>query len=157
MIAHIVAVDSRGGFAKDGKIPWDLPQEKAYYRKHIASQSVLQGAGTYNPERAGQGRYNYVLTHNDKEEILNGEAVASVGEAIAKAGQNDLWVIGGEAVFAPTLPYADALYITRVEGDFGCDRFYPPVPREFTLAWRSKPQHEKGLTYHYERYGRKTV
>jgi len=154
VIFHIVAVDQRNGFAKDGAIPWSLPQEKDYYRSHIKNKVVLQGASTYNPARAKTVQYNYVLSTSPSLQIINGESVGDISTVLNKCKDQDLWVIGGESVFTPTIDRADRLYITRVEADFNCDRFYPDVPEAFRLVSKSGTHYENGLTYIYEVYDR---
>ncbi len=157
MIRHIVAIDSRGGFAKftvDGTltIPWNLPGDKTYYHDHIRGQRLLMGRISYDAKRAERAVYNYVLTHDTALQVVNGEVVSSVDEALAKNGGQDLWVIGGETVYAATIHLADELYITRVDGDFLCDRFYPKIPDTFARTYVSEPQHEHGATYRFEVY-----
>jgi dihydrofolate reductase len=61
-------------------------------------------------------------------------------------------VIGGVSVFELTLPYADALYITRVEDNFHCDRFFPYFGHNFHRIWHSEPQFEDELQYQYEQW-----
>ena len=157
MIRHIVAVDQAGGFAKltaagVPEIPWDLPGDKAYYRARIEGKRLLMGRLSYDAARAKRAAYNYVLTRNAAMQIVNGEVVASVDQALAKNRDQDLWVIGGEQVYAETITIADELYITRVEGDFRCDRFYPTIPADFSCIFISEPRQENGLTYRFEVY-----
>ncbi len=157
MIRHIVAIDSNGGFAKRTTagvfaIPWNLPGDKAYYRAQIRGKRLLMGRQTYDAERAAQAAYNFVLSHDATMHIVNGEVVASIDEALAKSTGQDLWVIGGETVYADTIAQADELYITRVEGDFACNRFYPTIPANFTRVSASEPQRENGTTYQFELY-----
>jgi dihydrofolate reductase len=157
MIRHIVAVDSSMGFAKlDANgvlgIPWSLPGDTAYYRDHVSGKRLLMGRLSYDEKRAQQATYNYVLTHDKTMQVANGETVASVEDALAKNKAQDLWVIGGESVYAATIAQADELYITRVDGDFACDRFYPNIPTIFTRTYVSKAHHENGHMYHFEIY-----
>ncbi len=157
MIRQIVAVDRAGGFAKlnaDGilEIPWNLPGDKMYYRAHIQGKRLLMGRLSYDAARAKRAAYNYVLTSNADMPVVNGEVVASIEEALDKNKDQDLWVIGGEQVYAETITVADELYITRVEGDFTCDRFYPTIPANFSRIFISEPRQENDLTYRFEEY-----
>ncbi len=157
MIKHIVAIDNQRGFAKKdaaGKfvIPWKLPGDTAYYKAKIKGQRLLMGRNTYSPSLALSAAYVYVLTHDRTLAVENGEPVQSVEEAIRKNGDADLWVIGGLSVYEPTMALADELYITRVEGDFSCERFYPTIPQEFARTDVSKDHEENGVTYRFEIY-----
>lgn len=159
MIRHIVAIDQSRGFAKFTTagvlaIPWDLPGDKAYYREHIREGRLLMGRLSYDERRARSAAYNYVLTHDVRLQVVNGQVVTSVEEALVKNNGQDLWVIGGESVYAATLEYADELYITQVEGSFACNRFYPTIPADFVRTHMSEPRSENGLSYRFEIYKR---
>lgn len=157
MIRHIVAIDSKGGFAKFTAagvltIPWDLPGDKAYYRERIRGERLLMGHLSYDAKRAEQAAYNYVLTHDTAMHIVNGEVVTDIEEALARNKDQDLWVIGGESVYTSTIGLADELYITRVDGDFVCDRFYPNIPNTFMQTHVFTAHYENGHTYRFEIY-----
>ena len=159
MIRHIVAIDSSRGFAKlspagEVRTPWRLPGDMQYYYDHIRGQRLLMGRMTYEAIHADDGAYNYVLTHSATMPVQNGEAVGSIDEALAKNGGRDLWVIGGVDVYAGTIALANELYITRVEGDFDCDRFYPEIPSFFVRSSVSAPRHENGQAFFFEIYKR---
>jgi len=63
-----------------------------------------------------------------------------------------LWIIGGSEIFAQTIKQANELYITEIDGDFGCDKFYPEYRDEFELVNDGEPQTENGITYRFRIY-----
>ena len=56
----------------------------------------------------------------------------------------EIFVIGGAAVFAEAIlhPRCQRVILTRIEGDFGCDVFFPAMPTRFHCmppsAWHSE-------------------
>ena len=47
-----------------------------------------------------------------------------------RAGENELFVIGGGEIYEQCMPFADRLYITEVHEEFEGDTFFPPIDRE---------------------------
>jgi len=39
--------------------------------------------------------------------------------------KREIFIIGGGQIYNQALPYADKLYLTKVEGDYKCDTFFP--------------------------------
>ena len=62
----------------------------------------------------------------------------------------DVWVIGGAAVYAETIGQAQELLLTQVVGDFDCTKFFPPYTGAFALESRSDDHQEGGVTYQFE-------
>jgi dihydrofolate reductase len=79
------------------------------------------------------GRRNIVLTHDARSSLPGCEMARDADEAIALAGNDELFVIGGASVYKLFLPLASRLYITYVEGNFSGDVFFPHVRWE---NWR---------------------
>ncbi len=163
MIKHIVAVDSKNGYAKMDEngglyIPWKINLDKKQYEDKTRGQAVLAGHLTYR-----QGRdvaFSYVLSEDTGLYIPESEGmkISNVAEAIEHNGSRDLWVIGGLSVYAATLDLdnpaylADEIYITKVEGDFKCDRRYPDIPERYTCISRSQQFDQNGYKFCYELY-----
>jgi len=65
MIA-IAAVDQAWGIGRDGKLPWRLPGDLAYFKEKTLGQIVVMGRRTFEslPGGALSGRTNIVLTRN---------------------------------------------------------------------------------------------
>ena len=67
-----------------------------------------------------------------------------------------VWVIGGESVYKAFIecPCLSEIYLTEVDTEESCDRFFPGVPDHFDLSIDEPWQHEPntGLGYRYLRY-----
>lgn len=78
--------------------------------------------------RALPGRRNLVLTRSGRVPFDGMDAVATLDEAIAQAGQGTLMVIGGGEVFSLALPRATRMHLTHVDTVVeGADAFFPRV------------------------------
>jgi dihydrofolate reductase len=135
MIRAIAAIDDQHGLATDDGIPWHVPADVEHFRTTVASADVLMGYATYVEfERPLAGGTNYVATRRGSELRPGFVAVADLDSFLAEGVGAELWVIGGAGIYAQTLPAVEELSLTRVEGDFGCTKFFPPFESEFVLV-----------------------
>lgn len=156
MIRCIVAIDSKYGIANEHGIPWQgkLPTEVSYYRSKISGKVILMGSGTYNEfKKAPTDTKNYVLTRSE-EPLREGFNKVSDLTQFFKSN-DDVWVIGGAGVFTEVLDSADELYVTRIDQDFNCTKFFPKFEDKFELIKKDSPIQENGITFHYEVWSRK--
>lgn len=158
MIRFIAAIDSKRGLANERGIPWQgkLPTDVAYFRSQTIHGNIMMGYGWYSEQQLPlPERRNLVAT--SKSELLRDgfEKVADAREFL-KNTTEDIWVGGGAALFVSTLDLADELYLTRIDHDFDCTKFFPAFENNFALQSRSKPQTENGLTFCFEIWQRKT-
>ena len=76
--------------------------------------------------RSLPGRTNIVMTRNRHYVAQDGIVVHSLEDALNAAGDaQEVMIIGGAHLYAQTLPRADRLYLTRVEGSFEGDTWFP--------------------------------
>jgi len=156
MIRLIAAIDQKRGIAKAGRQPWHIPADEQYFKDQTRKfgARLLMGRKTFNVMKHPlPDRTNYVLSHNRQSE--SGIVGVTDLDAFLQDLTEDIWVIGGAAVYQQTIARADLLYLTRIESDFGCDQFFPDYAEQFELVDQSPPQHEDGLVYTYAIYRRR--
>jgi dihydrofolate reductase len=150
MIRHIVAIERHGGIADHGRIPWNLPTDKRYYREIVRTHGgkVLMGSSTYSHPLPGCELY---VASRNPSFTPEGATVVRDIEAFLDA-QPDVWIAGGAEIYKQTLARADELYITQVDAEFDCDRFYPAFSHDFVLIEQGSVQHENGLGFRFNLY-----
>lgn len=168
----IVAVDEKLGIGKEGGLPWHLPGDLKYFKNITTLTSsldkqnaVVMGRKTWEsiPEkyRPLSGRINAVLSRRaDLElpgDVLLFHDLSTALNSLQSRGDIDkIFVIGGADVFRAALDHPDCgqMFITRVRGDFSCDRFLPDRFADYRQKSRSQPVKEKGYVYNFEHYVR---
>lgn len=143
-ISLIAAVAWTGVIGNDGDLPWRLPADLVRFKKITMDHHVLMGRKTW--ESIGKplaGRSILIVSASgfepDLPEDLEEEAVTVVPDldkafALArKRGDDELMVAGGGNVYEQTICRADRLYLTRVDGSFPGDTYFPWVDPE---VWR---------------------
>jgi len=151
VIRLIAAIDSRRGIATDSGIPWTLPGDSAYFREKTSSGLIVMGRTTSDEFATPlHDRENYVFSRAPRRLRDGFEVVTSHDQLVAAHPGEDVWVIGGAAVYAATIGHARELLLTQVRGDFDCTKFFPPYRDAFVLESRSEDHQEGGVTYQFE-------
>jgi dihydrofolate reductase len=129
-IVLIAAVARNGVIGRGGALPWRLPDDLARFQRLTRGKPVVMGRRTFSSiGKPLPHRHNLVLSRT-ADAIPGCTVVRSVDEAIAAAGDADeLWVIGGEAVYAAFLPRADVLELTEVDAEIDGDARFPTFDR----------------------------
>jgi dihydrofolate reductase len=131
----IVALARDGIIGKDNAMPWHLPADLAWFRRHTFGHPVIMGRKTFESiGRPLPGRRNVVLTRDPAWRAAGVETHASLDSALASLETcAEAFVIGGAQLYAAALPRADRLFITFVDATVDGDTRFPPWRRE---DWR---------------------
>lgn len=130
-ISLIVAKSQNNVIGKDNKLPWHLKDDLQNFKKITMGHHILMGRKTF--ESIGKpltGRMSLVLSSEPKPVQENLVWFSSIWRAIKyaeRAGENELFIIGGEKIFKSALAIADRIYLTEIEADVDGDTFFPSL------------------------------
>ncbi|MUG47518.1 dihydrofolate reductase [Paenibacillus woosongensis] len=136
-ISLIWAMDRNGLVGKGNDLPWRLPNDMNFFKQKTKGRTVVMGRKTWESLRVRPlpGRRNIVLTGDRSYEAEGAEVLHSVDEVLEIAKDADLMIIGGGSVYGQFIPYADRLFVTRIDAAFEGDVHFPPLDwSEFALA-----------------------
>lgn len=145
-VVLIAAVADNGVIGVGGGLPWHLPEDFAHFKRTTLGHTLVMGRATYDSiGRPLPGRTTVVLTRNPGWSATGVVPAASLAEAFAAADDlpGDVMVVGGAAVYAAALPYADEQVLTRVHLSPLGDTHYP--------AFRTKEWTETARETHADR------
>ena len=155
-IQCIVAVAQNGVIGREGRLPWHIPEDLAWFLDQTAGGVMIEGPACYAElGKALEGRGTVVVSRDPAKVFPGAERTADLSAAVALAETlpwaGPTWITGGERIYAEGLPLCSKLFITRIHRDFPGDRFFPADwHRHFTkLAW-SKDGEVDGLRYTFE-------
>ncbi len=166
MNIHLIWAQSRGGvIAKDGQMPWHLPEDLAHFKRCTLGQPVIMGRKTWDslPTRFRPlpGRQNIVLTRDiqwgenfDKKQVLPAHSLTSALQICEHLGCQTAWVMGGGQLYAQAMARAHELWVTEIDAAFDGDTFAPPIDVQFAQLSREPHLAANGLAYTFVRYGR---
>ncbi len=126
-LSIVVAMDDNRLIGKNNQLPWHLPEDLAYFKKLTTGKSILMGRKTYDSiGRPLPNRRNIVITRNAKISLPGCEVALSLEEALELTkGDDEVMVIGGASLCEQILPKINRLYITKIDGEFEGDIFFP--------------------------------
>jgi dihydrofolate reductase len=128
----------------DGRLPWHLPEDLTRFRELTAGCVVVMGHSTWRslPERFRPlpGRVNIVLSRQEGLELPGARVVGDTEDALAEAGDADVWGIGGAQVYAALAPYADRAEVTCVDLVVGRGTLAPHLDSTWVETSRRPPE-----------------
>jgi dihydrofolate reductase len=148
IVALVVAMAKNRAIGRDGNLPWHLSSDMRYFRKITMGKPIIMGRLTFlSLGRALPGRTNIVLTRNAAFEAPGAIMAYNLEEAFdvahkeaAKAGVDEIMVIGGEDVFRAVLPQAGRIYLTEVDAEPEADTWFPALDRR---EWREVSREDR--------------
>lgn len=159
----IVVTDKNWAIGKDGCLLIHLLGDLKYFKEKTLGKVVVMGRATLDSLPGGKplpGRTNIVLSRNPALET-ECEACRSQEEVFQILGQydtDDVFIIGGENVYAQFLAYCDTAYVTKIDGSFPADKHFLNLDRQkdWELIYESEPQFEQGIGYRFTEYRRRS-
>jgi len=168
----------KGESEKNNSLPWRLKNEMNYFTRITSNVKnpnfknvVVIGRKTWEsiPKkyRPLSGRINIILSKTLCSSDVPDDVVIkpSLDDALAHISTlsdiEDIYICGGCSVYEEAVksPLCDRIYLTHVDGDFGCDAFFPEFDEsKFKLV--SDPavpegiQEERGIKYQFHLYQR---
>lgn len=125
----LVAAVGRNGVIGDGaSMPWHLPADLRFFKETTMGGTLLMGRGTWDSiGRALPGRRTVVVTRQPGWTAPGAEVAHSVEEALALAGDVEVFVAGGGQVYAQTIGHASRLVLTEVDLAPQGKTFFPEI------------------------------
>ncbi len=153
----VAAVAANGVIGAGGKLPWHLPEDLRHFKVLTLGHPIIMGRRTW--ESLGKplpGRENIVVTRREGFEAPGASVASSLQAALALcAGESLAFVIGGEQLFAESLPIADGIVLTEIERDYEGDVHFPRWNRaEWRETQREAHTSSKGVRFSFVLYER---
>lgn len=126
----IVAMDPKRVIGADGKLPWHLPADLAFFKKTTLGHPVLMGRKTYESiGRPLPKRRNLVLTR-DPEWFAPGIEILHSYEEI-KDSAGDVFLIGGAQIYQNLGAEIDEWLVTHVKKEYAGDTHLASFEHDF--------------------------
>ncbi|AAO26867.1 dihydrofolate reductase [Buchnera aphidicola str. Bp (Baizongia pistaciae)] len=134
-ISIIVAMSQNLVIGQKNSIPWNIPKDLSWFKKHTIKKSIIMGRKTWESiGRVLPMRQNIVLTRQKNIKNTNVLFVNSISKAIQSAlYKNEIMIIGGSNLYNQMLTSANKLYITHIEKYILGDTYFPTYDH---LPWK---------------------
>lgn len=140
-LSLIVAQGRNRVIGSAGQLPWRLKDDLAHFKRTTMGAPVIMGRKTWDslPKRPLPGRPNIVISRDWNYDAAEARVYSGVSPAInaakamaLRAGQTEVFIIGGAAIYELALPLADRIYLTEVDAAPDGDVFFQAVD---TVNW----------------------
>lgn len=143
-ISLIVAAAENDVIGRDGGLPWNLSTDLKRFKRRTSGHPILMGRRTWQSIGKPLPRRTNIVWTRDRSLAPEGCLVVHAWEeALAQARLRDpdgeLFVIGGAEVYRYALPFADTIYLTRVEAEIEGDVRFPEVDASTWERTSSEP------------------
>ena len=140
MITIICALAENRAIGLRGRLLYRLSDDLRRFKALTTGHTVVMGRNTFLslPKGALPNRRNIVLSRTAKEPFPGTETFPSLQAALAACrADEEVFIIGGESVYAEALPLAQRLCLTHVKATPAeADAFFPPFCKDdWTLQW----------------------
>ena len=129
IISGIVAVSQNRVIGKDNQLPWRLPADLRHFKAITTGKPILMGRKTFESiGRALPNRCNVIITRDESFEAPGCVVANSIEIAVSSVSYSDeIFVIGGAALFQQMLPMIKRLYLTLIHQLFDGDTLFPEL------------------------------
>lgn len=133
-IVLIAAMSANRVIGKDGRTPWHIPEELAFFKTITMGHPLIMGRTTFESLPFPlPGRRNIVLSRNPSFQPEGAEMVSTLEEALDLCNGADIvFVIGGAQVFSAAMPVATGILLSVLDRPVDGDATFPEIsPLEF--------------------------
>lgn len=107
-------------------LPWLLADDLRRFQNLTRGHTVVMGRKTFESiGRPLPNRHNVVLSRS--QPVITGVQVIGDAAEISNLEADEIFIIGGAAVYEQTMDMADRLYITEVHTRLEGDAFFPDI------------------------------
>jgi dihydrofolate reductase len=154
-ISIIVAMSQNFVIGLNNQLPWHISEDLKNFKKITLNHCVIMGRKTYDSiGKPLKDRRNIVISRNNSLLIDGVEVVNSLDKAISMVDDSsEIFIIGGEQIYTISLPLATYLYVTKVNGDYKGDAFFPDfIQSEWKEVAREDLISESNLNFSFLEY-----
>ena len=131
IISIIVAVAENGVIGSDNQLIWHLSDDLKNFKKITSGHCIIMGRKTFESiGRPLPNRTNIILSRNKDYNAEGCIVLDSLSQALTytkKKGEEEAFIIGGQAVYNAAYDIADKLYLTKVNASPTGDAFFKKI------------------------------
>ncbi len=133
MIKAIMAIDEKGGISKGKSMPWPKNSiDLKWFKENTINNVVVMGRKTWEDPFMPtplKSRINVLITNKNKELIegadyyLSGNVNNEIQNIQSEYINKDIFIIGGSEIINLTFNLIEQFYLTRIYGNYNCEKF----------------------------------
>ncbi len=158
-LALIAAMDRNLLIGKNGKMPWHIPEDLAWFKECTLGHIVIMGRRTWWSLRHPlPDRENIVLSRDPGFEAKGAIVLHGITDLLRYCGARRAFVIGGAEIFRQFIPLATSFYQSLIDAEFEGDTWFPDwQPQLWLLESTHSLQSSAGPMLHFNIYHKKRI
>ena len=153
MFSIIAAIGKKNELGKNGQLVFHIKEDMKFFRETTNGHKVVMGRKTWEslPGKLPK-RENYVVS---RKKVEGADRTINDLNQFIKANKDteeEIFIIGGGAIYAAFLPYAKNLYLTEINKSVDADVFFPIFDKSKYDKTIIKKGDENDLSYSFAKY-----
>ncbi|TAF45328.1 MAG: dihydrofolate reductase [Sphingobacteriales bacterium] len=138
-ITIIVATDQHNGIGANNQLMWYLPADLKFFKQTTTGHTIIMGRKTYDSiGKPLPNRQNMVVSRQKNLKIAGVQVFNAMADALtACKNEEEVFIIGGAEMYKLALPFANKIYLTKVNGIFNADVYFPEIVAQ---VWKETSQ-----------------
>lgn len=157
MISMIVATSKNNAIGKDNSLLWHISEDLKRFKEITSGHKMIMGRKTFESlPGILPNRHHIILTRDNNFNVDSDKVsiIHNIDEVIKnyKNSSEEVFIIGGGEIYNLFMPYADKLYLTKVQKDFDADTFFPQINmNDWEIIHKSaeKTDEKSGLIFEF--------
>ena len=133
-IVLIAAMSANRVIGRNGRMPWHIPKELAFFKTTTMGHPLIMGRTTFESLPFPlPGRRNIVLSRDPSFQPEGAEIASTLEKALELCNGADIvFVIGGAQIFSLAMPLATGILLSVLDRAVEGDTIFPEInPLEF--------------------------
>ncbi|SFD05946.1 dihydrofolate reductase [Clostridium uliginosum] len=157
MISIIVAIAKNNIIGNDNKLIWHISEDLKRFKEITTGKTMIMGRKTFESLPGVLPNRHHIILTRDQSFNVDSDQVTVVNNfnyLIDKYSkiEEEVFVIGGGEIYNQILPYANKLYLTKINQNFDGDTYFPKINYdEFKTEYTSEEiiDEKSGLSYKF--------
>ncbi len=158
----IASADENWGIGREGDLLFSIPEDMRFFRESTTGKAIIMGKATLLslPRSSPLPKRRNIVLSTTLGEVEGAEVYETKAEALAAVADlaaDEVFVIGGAAIYKEFLPECDTAYITRIYKDGNADKFLPNFDElaDWEKASESELKNHEGIEFKFITYKKK--
>ncbi|MBQ4053990.1 MAG: dihydrofolate reductase [Clostridia bacterium] len=159
----IVHADKEWGIGKGNDMMFSLPADMKFFRTTTMGHTVVMGGNTlrsFPGQKPLKNRTNIVLSRGTvRDDCVIVRDYDQLKNEMKQRENEDIYVIGGGAIYKELLPYCHGALVTKVDAVGGAEVFFPNLDEhpDFVCVDEGTPIDDNGYTIRFTTYKNNNV
>ncbi|HOM01663.1 MAG TPA: dihydrofolate reductase [Acetivibrio sp.] len=160
----IVAVDLNWAIGCKGNLLERIPEDMRFFKQMTLGKVVVMGRKTFESlpgKEPLKDRVNIILSKSgdfENDKIIVCPSLDELFCELKKYNSDDIFIIGGEAVYTLLLPYCSEAYVTKIDNEYPADKYFPNLDEmgEWEQVSISEAKEYNNIRYSFLKYVNKS-